>query len=153
MSQADVVIEGYAHRWAVSRDNPEEQYVPEKYQLGIVTDFLRSAGIEYATEQSVFSYPIDVLCINEDETIAIELKSRNVGKGIKQTLRDSDYVDYAFLAVWAEDASESLVERVFDLPIGLMAVGESVEILSTPEKTAQQLCRRSMITGLVTGNV
>lgn len=153
MSNAEIIVKEYTERWAVNREEQEEQYVPEKYQLGIIVDFLQKAGIEYATEKSIFSYPIDVLCVNGDETLAIELKSRNVGKGIEQALRDSDYVDFAFLAVWADNVSDDLVERVSDLPIGLMAVDESVEILSSPSKTPQQLYRKKEVIELVHSDV
>lgn len=135
MSNAESIVAEYTERWTTNRGAHDEQYVPEKYQLGIVVDFFQTAGIDYATEKSIFSYPIDVLCVNGDETLAIELKSRNIGKGIDQALRDSDFVDFAFLAVWAGDVSENLVERVAELPIGLMAVDESVEILSTNKNT------------------
>ncbi|CQH55203.1 uncharacterized protein HHUB_2198 [Halobacterium hubeiense] len=152
MSQTEIV-KHYNERWTADQDETEEQYVPEKYQLGIVVDFLETLGIDHATEQSIFSYPIDVLCANGDETIAIELKSRNVGKGIQQALRNSDYVDFSFLAVWEKDVTDRLLERVSDLPIGLLAVGADVEIVSSPDKTAQQLCRRGKVIELVKGDV
>jgi hypothetical protein len=152
MSQAEI-IEQYNERWTASHEETDEQYVPEKYQLGIVVDFLDTVGISHRTEQSIFSYPIDVLCVNDRETIAIELKSRNVGKGIQQALRNSDYVDFSFLAVWKKDVTEALLERVSDLPIGLLAVDEDVEIASSPEKTSQQLCRQEKVIDLVIGDV
>lgn len=146
-------IKEHANRLAVEHETEDKQYVPEKYQLGIVTDFLSELGIDYATEQSIFNYPIDVLCANSEETMAIELKSRNIGKGIDQALRNADYVDFSFLAVWEEDVSETLIERVSDLPIGLLAVGESINIVSCPDKTGQQLYSNAKVNRLVDGNV
>ncbi len=152
MSRSKIVQE-YNERWATAHEQHGKKYAPEKYQLGIITDFLEELGIRYATEQSIFSYPIDVLCVNGDETMAIELKSRNIGKGIDQALRNSDYVDFSFLAVWAEDVSASLVDRVSDLPIGLMAVDESVNIKSDPDKSGKQLYPNKKVIKLVDGNV
>lgn len=147
------IIEEHAERWEASHDPQEEQYVPEKYQLGILASFLDDLGVQYATEKSIFSYPIDILCVNGDETMAIEMKSRNLGKGIDQALRNADYVDFSFLAVWEDNVSENLVERVSDLPIGLLAVGESVTIESGPDKTGQQLYSNGKVVELVNGNV
>lgn len=152
MSKTEVVQE-YNERWEAVHEQQEEKYVPEKYQLGIVVDFLEDLGIRYATEQSIFSYPIDVLCLNGGETMAIELKSRNIGKGIDQALRNSDYVDFSFLAIWSEDISQSLIDRVSDLPIGLIAVNESVHIKSGPDNSGKQLYPNEKVVKLVEGNV
>lgn len=147
------IVERYAERWTESHEERDEQYVPEKYQLGIITDFLDSLGINHSTEEPLFSYPIDILCENDGETIAIEMKSRNVGKGIQQALRNSDYVDFSFLAIWEKDLTEGILDRVSELPIGLLVVDESVRIVSSPMKTAQQLCRRRKVIEIVKGNV
>lgn len=152
MSRAKIVEE-HAERWEATREEQEEQYIPEKYQLGILTAFLDDLGVQYATEQSIFSYPIDVLCVNGEETMAIEMKSRNIGKGIDQALRNADYVDFSFLAIWEEDLTETLIDRVSDLPIGLLAVGEGVTIASGPDKTAQQLYSNAEVIELVESSV
>ncbi|MFA9518131.1 hypothetical protein ACERIT_13075 [Halopenitus sp. H-Gu1] len=147
------IIQKHTERWTASQQDRTRQYVPEKYQLGILVDFLDELGVRYATEKSIFSYPIDLLCVNRDETMAIEMKSRNIGKGIDQALRNSDYVDYSFLAIWEEDLSDSLIKRVSDLPIGLMAIDGSVNIVSGPQKSGQQLYSNARVVELVGGNV
>lgn len=143
----------YALKWQESIDNAESRYVPEKYQLGIVTEFLDANQIRYATEAEVFCYPIDILGYSGDSTIAIELKSGNMRKGIEQALRNSDYVDFSYLSVWEDDVSDGLLNRVEDLPIGLIGVGDSVQVCSWPNVSDKQLCSSSNIIDTVEDNV
>lgn len=143
----------YEQRWEKLLAENESYYVPEKYQLGIVTDFLESHDIAYTTEGEVFCYPLDVVAVKRETTIAIELKSRNVGKGIEQALRNSDFVDYSYLSVWEEKVTEDLVNRVDELDIGLIGVDQGVRVYSGPVQTPQQLCKREDIFELVDPDV
>lgn len=107
-------------------------YWTEKYQLGIVTDFLREKGIEYATEVPIYSKRIDVIGLQRNQILAIELKSQDFKQGIQQAERNSKLVDYSFLCVWSEGVTEHLIERVDKLDIGLFAVNNQVKCLSPP---------------------
>ncbi|WP_424016227.1 hypothetical protein ACOZ4N_00220 (plasmid) [Halorientalis pallida] len=151
MSQTplDSASEAYTRRWAEALENDESYYVPEKYQLGIVTDYLDRHEISYTTEGDIFCYPIDIVAAKRDTTLAIELKSRNVGKGIEQACRNADYVDYSFLSVWESNVTETLIDRVADLDIGLIGVDDRVRIYSPPSKNSQQLCKRSSVFELI----
>jgi hypothetical protein len=135
----------YAEKWQETLDRDESYYTPEKYQLGIVTEYLSKHDITYTTEGEVFCYPIDILAVKRGSTIAIELKSRNVGSGIEQAQRNTDYVDYSFLSLWDDDITESVLKRVCDLDIGLLGVGETVTVYSGPSQTGQELCKRSSV--------
>jgi len=109
-------------------------YWTEKYQLGILAHFLKEKGIQYATEARLYSIPIDVLCLQRGRTIAIELKSRDVGRGLKQAERNCAFVDYSFLSVWEEHASETLIDRMEGTNIGLLSIGSNVKCLSPPKE-------------------
>lgn len=108
------------------------KYISEKYQLGIVTHFLREEGIEYTTEASIYSSQIDIIGLKRESTIAIELKSKDVTRGISQAERNCHLVDYSFLAMWEENISENTIDRISDSTIGLLSVGDKVQCLSPP---------------------
>jgi len=135
----------YAKKWQETLDRDESYYIPEKYQLGIVVNYLSRHGVTYTTEGEIFCYPIDILAVKRGSTIAIELKSRNVGAGIEQAQRNTDYVDYSFLSLWDDDITDELLSRVSDLNIGLLGVGETVTVYSGPSQTGQELCKRSSV--------
>ena len=128
-------------------------YVPEKYQLGLLTDYLDSYGFDYVTEGRVFCYPIDILCARQKTTVAIEMKSGDLNRGVEQAWRNSDFVDFSYLAVWENRITESLLEAVSNKPIGLLAVDNEVKQVSSPSKTAEQLCSRDMIFSTIGGDV
>ena len=151
--QAPVASEAYEEKWEQLLEQNESYYVPEKYQLGIVTDFLDAHEIEYTTEAEVFCYPLDLVAVKRETTIAIELKSRNVSRGVEQALRNSDYVDYSYLSVWEQKITDDLVDQFDDLPIGLIGVDQGVRVYSGPAKTSQQLCKRESIFQLVDSDV
>lgn len=131
----------------------DEFYVPEKYQLGILTTYLEKHGFDYTTEGRVFCYPIDILCARKGTTVAIEMKSDDVSRGIEQAWRNSDFVDFSYLAVWQERITESLIERVEDTPVGLFSISGDVEQLCSPRLTGEQLCSRDAIFSSIEENV
>ncbi|WP_123619198.1 hypothetical protein [Halorubrum sp. CSM-61] len=143
----------YESLWAEQLEESHSYYVPEKYQLGILTHFLDQQDIEYVTEGRIFCYPIDILAINGDSTMAIELKSGKIVRGIEQASRNTDFVDHSFLAVWEEDIDSDLVEEVSNLSIGLMGIGNSVELISLPCKTGKQLCSKENVISTVKNHV
>lgn len=109
-------------------------YISEKYQLGIVAHFLREKGIKFTTEASIYSTRIDILGIQRDTTLAIELKSQDVGRGIRQAKRNCLLVNYSFLSMWANDITNETIDRVADSPIGLLSIDDGVKCLSPPTK-------------------
>ena len=143
----------YGKLWDEVLSQETDHYVPEKYQLGIIAEFLSQQDIPFITEGRVFCYPIDVLALQNGSTISIEMKSKNVGRGIEQAHRNTDFVDYSFLSVWDEDISDELLEQVSELPIGLMGIGDSVEIYSLPTQTGQQLCSSERVVELIESHV
>ncbi|WP_458190341.1 hypothetical protein [Haladaptatus sp. NG-WS-4] len=143
----------YTQKWEESLDQSDSYYVPEKYQLGIVADYLTTHDVTYTTEGEVFCYPIDVLGVKRNSTIAIELKSRNTNRGIEQAQRNSDFVDYSFLSVWDSRVTEQLLNRVMPLDIGLIGIGEAVHVYSSPRKTDKLLCSRENVINVVTDDV
>ena len=143
----------YAKKWQETLDQDRSYYVPEKYQLGIVADYLRKHDISYTTEGKIFCYPIDILAVKRGTTIAIELKSRNIGTGIEQAQRNTDYVDYSFLSLWDDDITDSVLDRVQDLNIGLFGVGDSVTVYSGPTRTGQELCKKSSVIDIILDDV
>ncbi|WP_324666073.1 hypothetical protein [Haloarcula sediminis] len=153
MADIESVEREYAERWVQSEEQHRDQYIPEKYQLGILTDYLRSEDITFTTEARVFSYPIDILGIDGDVTIAIEMKARNIGRGIEQARRDADVVDHSYLAVWEHSVSTELQERFEELSIGLLSVDEDIEVISESEPVSQQLCRKENIVNKVLDDV
>jgi len=145
MSTKDLLQTIQAEERKVETEADGEFFVPEKYQLGILTDYLDAHGFDYTTEGRVFCYPIDILCARRETTVAIEMKSDKVSRGIEQAWRNSDFVDFSYLAVWEQRITNSLIERVEDTPVGLFAISEDVEQLSLPKKTDEQLCSRGMV--------
>jgi hypothetical protein len=141
------------HAERLGEEEPSKFYVPEKYQLGLLTDYLKSHGFEYVTEGRVFCYPIDILCVRQETTVAIEMKSGKLSRGIEQAWRNSDFVDFSYLAVWEDRINESLLEAVSDKPIGLLAVDDEVKQISPPSKTAVQLCSRNSVLSTVLEDV
>ena len=141
------------HEERLESEGSSNFYVPEKYQLGLLTDYLKSHDFDYVTEGRVFCYPIDILCARLNTTVAIEMKSGKLSRGIEQAWRNSDFVDFSFLAVWENRINESLLESVSDKPIGLLAVDEEVKQISPPSKTAIQLCSRDTILSTVREDV
>lgn len=123
----------------------EDRYVPEKYQLGVVVDWLIRNDIVYTTEGVVFSHPIDVLGTKYGSTVAVELKSRNIGKGIEQARRNCDYVDFSYLSVWEEDVTPTLVDRVEETPVGLLGIADEISLHSPATQTDKELCSRETI--------
>lgn len=109
-------------------------YWPEKYQLGFVREYLQEKNIEHVTEPLLFSIPIDVLGVRDDDVFAVELKTKDFKRGIKQADRNRSFVDYSYLSVWEERVTNDLLERLEDTPIGLLAVGDSVKCLSTARR-------------------
>lgn len=134
-------------------DSTADFYIPEKYQLGILTDYLDTHGFKYVTEGRIFCYPIDLLCARGETTVAIEMKSGKVSRGIEQAWRNSDFVDFSYLAVWEERVTDSLIENISETPAGLFAVGESVEQVCPPTKTPVQLCSRDMVYSSIQSHV
>lgn len=151
MSTIDSVTEGYGQKWDES--NESGFYIPEKYQLGVLTEYLNRHDIEFVTEGQVFCYPIDILAQQRGTTISIEMKSKNIARGIEQAERNLDFVDYSFLSLWEEDITESVIERFEGLEIGLIGVGEGVKFYSAPIKSAQQLCSTENILDSITSDV
>ncbi|QOS10420.1 uncharacterized protein HfgLR_01335 [Haloferax gibbonsii] len=141
------------HAERLEDEESSKFYVPEKYQLGLLTDYLNSHGFEYVTEGRVFCYPIDILCARQETTVAIEMKSGKLSRGIEQAWRNSDFVDFSYLAVWEDRINESLLEAVSDKPIGLFAVDDEVKQISSPSKTTVQLCSRDAIFSTIRENV
>ena len=133
------------HAERLEDEDSSKFYIPEKYQLGLLTDYLNSHGFDYVTEGRVFCYPIDLLCARQETTVAIEMKSGKLSRGVEQAWRNSDFVDFSYLAVWEDRINESLLETVSDKPIGLLAVDNEVTQISSPSKTAEQLCSRDVI--------
>lgn len=130
----------YAEKWKETFETGTTQYLPEKYQLGIVTAYLADHDVTYTTEADIFCYPIDILAVKRETTIAIELKSRNVGRGIEQAERNADFVDYSFLSIWDDDVTDAILDRVADLDIGLFGIDHDVTCYSGPSQTGKQLC-------------
>jgi len=151
MSTEDQINE--IHDELLEKDSGSTFYIPEKYQLGILTDYLETHGFDYVTEGRVFCYPIDILCVRGETTVAIEMKSEKISRGIEQAWRNSDFVDFSFLAVWEEQISDSLLEEVSNKPIGLLAVGEDIEQVSSPSKTPKQLCSHGEVISTVLEHV
>lgn len=143
----------YANKWEESLTQDDTHYVPEKYQLGIVANYLSQHDITYVTEAEVFCYSIDILGLKRDSTIAIELKSRNIGRGVEQAKRNADFVDYSFLSIWDRNVTNDLLGRVADLNIGLIGVDELARIYSGPSKTDKQLCSHSSVIEVITDDV
>lgn len=153
MADIDSVADQYTERWIESCENDTKQYIPEKYQLGIIAEHLRENNIEFVTEERVFCYPIDIVGVRNDETFAVEMKSGDISRGLEQAHRDASFVDYSYLAVWDECVNESVINQAENLPIGLMSVGQSVEILVEAVKSAQQLCSRESVIKSINGEI
>ena len=141
------------HAERLENEDFSKFYIPEKYQLGLLTDYLNSHGFDYVTEGRVFCYPIDILCVRQKTTVAIEMKSGKLSRGVEQAQRNSDFVDFSYLAVWEDRINESLLEAVSDEPIGLLAVDNGVKQISSPSKTAEQLCSRGNILSTIREDV
>ncbi|OIB58043.1 hypothetical protein BBD46_10270 [Natrialba sp. SSL1] len=109
-------------------------YWPEKYQLGIVAEYLEKEGFEFMTESRLYSIPIDILGTNGKETVSVELKTKDFKRGIQQAERNQTLVNYSYLSVWEEYATEDLVSRIEQCDIGLLSVSDQVKCLSTPNK-------------------
>lgn len=153
MSTEDLLQRIQAEENKAATDTQGNFYIPEKYQLGILTDYLDTHGFDYTTEGRVFCYPIDLLCARRETTIAVEMKSAKVKRGIEQAWRNSDFVDFSYLAVWEERITDSLIKSVEDTPVGLFAVSEGVEQICTPQKTGEQLCSRDNVFTLIRDDV
>lgn len=109
-------------------------YWPEKYQLGIVAEYLEKEGYAFITESRLYSIPIDVLGTDGERTISVELKTKDFKRGIQQAERNQTLVAHSYLSVWNEYITDDLVERVDKRGIGLLSVGNHVKCLSTPAK-------------------
>lgn len=121
-------------------------YWPEKYQVGIVSHYLYEEGIDFVTEASLYSIPVDILGYDGDDTYAIELKTRDFSRGIRQAERNLLYTDYSYLSVWEENVTENLIERIDDSSVGLLSIAENTECLSLPRRnTPSQHARKRVI--------
>jgi len=145
MSTEDLIQTIQAEERNAETNAEDEFFIPEKYQLGILTDYLRSHGFQYTTEGRVFCYPIDILCARRETTVAIEMKADNVSRGIEQAWRNSDFVDFSYLAVWEDRVTDSLIESVNETPVGLFVISDDVTQICAPRKTGEQLCSRDMV--------
>ncbi len=143
----------YTERWIETAKGDNKQYVPEKYQLGVVTDFLKQKGISFSTEHRIYCYPIDIVGVQRNTTIAIELKSKDFKRGIEQARRNAAFVDYSFLSVWSSNITPNLHSRVEGLDIGLIGVNSGVKFLSAPSKTPKQLYAKDRIIESVEAHV
>ncbi|WP_147302773.1 hypothetical protein [Haloferax sp. Atlit-19N] len=152
MSASDNIEHAYHELWD-SADSGKEYYVPEKYQLGLLTDFLEKTGAHYQSEVKVGSYPIDLVAIQGETIITIEMKSKDISRGIEQACRNSDFVDFSFLALWEENITDNTLSKIVDLPIGLLSVGNEVNIVSSPMKTEKQLYPRDYVLRIVNESV
>ncbi|WP_226041312.1 hypothetical protein [Natrinema sp. DC36] len=153
MSTEDLIQTIQAEESKATTSAGDDFYIPEKYQLGILTDYLTTHDLEYTTEGRVFCYPIDILCARRETTVAIEMKSDKVSRGIEQAWRNTDFVDFSYLAVWEERVTDSLVERVEETPVGLFSISENVNQVCAPQKTGEQLCSRDIVFNLIEDNV
>lgn len=151
--QPTSATEEYEERWADLKEKGSEYYTPEKYQLGIVMDFLDSQDVTYITEGQVYCYPIDILAEHRGKTMAIELKSGDIARGIEQARRNADFVDHSFLSIWESDVTDELLEEVSDLPIGLIGVDTDVQIYSSPSTKTERLCDSSYVIDVIEDNV
>lgn len=128
-------------------------YLSEKYQLGPLRYFLDSEGIDFVVEPVIFSIPIDILGEKEGNTYAIELKTRDFKRGIEQAMRNTSFVDYSYLSVYERCVTDHLLDRVEELPIGLLSVSSSVEHLSSPECNSPSQHAKSRVREVVTDDV
>lgn len=128
-------------------------YWSEKYQLGIVTHYLRERNISYSTEANLYSIPIDIIGTRNNTTYSIELKTRDFKRGINQAERNTSFVDYSYLSVWDEFVTDGLINRVETSPIGLFAVASGVKCLSTPKRNNPSNYAKSKVKERVVGNV
>lgn len=128
-------------------------YWPEKYQLGIVKEHLRQKGIDLTTEATLYSIPVDILGFDGSHTYAIELKTKDFGRGIRQAQRNASFADYSYLAVWEEKVTSDLLNRVESFEIGLLSVGVDVECLSTPLQNTPSDHAREIVKERVADNV
>lgn len=129
------------------------KYWSEKYQLGIITYYLREQNISYSTEVNLYSIPIDIIGTRDNMTYSIELKTRDFKRGINQAERNTSFVDYSYLSVWEEFVTDNLIDRVESSPIGLFAVGSEVKCLSTPKRNNPSNYVKSKVKERVVGNV
>jgi hypothetical protein len=128
-------------------------YWSEKYQLGPLLYYLRQNNVEYATEANLYSVPIDVVCKRDNVTMAIELKTRDFARGIKQAERNASVVDFSYLSVYEENITEDLVNRVDCRDIGLFSVGDRVECLSPPTKNNPSRHAKESVIEYISANV
>lgn len=105
-------------------------YISEKYQLGMVAEFLREKEIEYITEGVLYSVPIDILGLQNGEVVSIELKSRDIKDGLAQAKRNMMFSDRVYVSVWEDQLSSNRVEDLEKSPIGMIAVEDDVSIVS-----------------------
>ncbi|SDM50600.1 hypothetical protein SAMN04487949_1891 [Halogranum gelatinilyticum] len=128
-------------------------YWSEKYQLGIVADYLREEGYQFATEARLYSIPIDIVALQGNTTVAVELKSRDFKRGINQAERNTSVVDFSYLSVWEENITDDLVSRIDDSPIGLLSVGTHVKCLSPPVRNDPSTHAKSRVQEYVRNHV
>ncbi|MDL0126298.1 hypothetical protein PNQ92_12900, partial [Halobacterium salinarum] len=95
---------------------------------------LEEEGFEFVTESRLYSVPIDILATDGEETVSVELKTKDFKRGIQQAERNQTLVDYSYLSVWEEYVTGDLVDRIDHTGIGLLSVGNHVKCLSTPAK-------------------
>lgn len=120
-------------------------YLDEKYQLGILTDYLESSHFIYKTEVEMYSIPIDVVAEKSDEIYSIELKTKDFKRGIAQAQRNTQYSNYSYLSVWDSMLTENLIKRVDKLDIGLLSIDNSVECVSDPARVEPNEYAKSKI--------
>lgn len=143
----------YKNWWNVARAENGTRYLPEKYQLGIITHYLSSRDFQYSTEAQVFGYPLDILAYKRETSIAIEMKSSNSKRGLEQAKRNSEFVDYSFLSVWDENITENLIQRVTGTNIGLISVSDGIQFISPPKNYDKSFYPSDSIRDIVTLNV
>lgn len=153
MAISNTVATQYAGVWNEQTGKEGSHYWPEKYQLGILADFLRQNGIDFVTEGRIYNYPIDILGMKNDVSIAIEMKTNNFERGIQQTKRNNDFVDFSFLSVWEHSISQDLTSKFEGEPIGLLAVGEEIHTVSTPQMSGKPLYDNKYISEIVIKDV
>lgn len=149
MAISDTVEFEYAGEWAKQAEESQSQYWPEKYQLGILADYLRRNNFEFVTEGRIYNYPIDILGMRENVSIAIEMKAKNFGRGIEQAQRNNDFVDFSFLAVWEKSVSDDLVSRFEGEPIGLFSVSDDITTVSNPIMSGKPLYTNEYVSDIV----
>lgn len=117
-------------------------YVSEKYQLGILIDYLDRQGFDYVREGMLYGISIDTIGYNGDSVYTFECKTKDFKRGIYQATRNLDFADHSYLVVWENRLSERLADRIKDEDIGLISVdNEANVIVEAPENSPNNFAR------------